>query len=120
MFHISSQEFQYKKDLQAMFEALPAGERNTLLGVKSLTALPSKAQPLGCASSNEAASAVVDASASQLSERVTNPGGDENQMTPRKPGRPKTAADPGKAVEKTAKVGSSIFTILITDRFFIP
>ena len=65
---------------------------------------PSKAQPLGCTSSNEAASAVVDASDGQLSERMMNPGGDENQMASRKPGRPKAAVDPEKAVEKAAKV----------------
>jgi hypothetical protein len=100
-----------------MFEALPAGERNTLLGVKGLSALPSKAQPLGCASSNEAASAVAGASADQLSERVTNPDGDENQMASRKPGRPRAAVDSGKAVEKkAAKVGLSIFFILMADR----
>jgi hypothetical protein len=35
---------------------------------------------------------------------MMNPGGDENQMASRKPGRPKAAVDPEKAVEKAAKV----------------
>jgi hypothetical protein len=102
--------FQYKKDLQAIFEALPDGERNTLLGVKSYSASPSKVQPLTCVSSNEATSIVVDAPEGQLPEKTTNHGGDENRTTIPKAGRPKAAVDPGKAVEKAAKVGLSIFT----------
>ena len=101
--------FQYKKDLQAIFEALPDGERNTLLGVKGHSASPSKVQPLTCVSSNEATSAVVDALDDQMPERMTNHGGDENRTIP-KTGRPMAAVDPGKAVEKAAKVGLSIFT----------
>ena len=45
-----------------------------------------------------------DAPESQLSEKTTNPGGDENQMSVNKPGRPRAAVDPCKAVEKAAKV----------------
>jgi chromatin assembly factor 1 subunit A len=52
-----------------------------------------------------------------LPEKVTKPGSDENQMASRKPGRPKATADPGKAVEKAAKVGLSIFTILLAHCF---
>jgi hypothetical protein len=100
--------FQYKKDLQAIFEALPDSERNTLLGVKCHSASPSKVQPLTCVSSNEATSAVVDPPGGQLAERTVNHGGDENR-TITKADRPKAAIDPGKAVEKAAKVGLSIF-----------
>jgi hypothetical protein len=101
--------FQYKKDLQAIFDSLPDGERNTLLGVKGHLASPSKVQPLTCVSSNEATSAVVDAPDDQMPERTTNHGGDENGTTIPKTGRTKAAADPGKAVEKAAKVGLAIF-----------
>jgi len=38
-----------------------------------------------------------------LSKR-TNSGGDENQMTPHKPGRSRAAVDPAKAIERAAKV----------------
>jgi hypothetical protein len=76
-----------------------------MLGVKGHSASPSKTQPLVCASSNEVPSAVNDAPENQLSEKTTNPGGDENQMTVNKPGRLRAAVDPGKAVEKAAKVG---------------
>ena len=55
-------------------------------------------------------SAVVDAPDDQLSERITHPGGDENRMVVPKAGRPKTTVDPGKAVEKAAKVGLSTST----------
>jgi hypothetical protein len=58
---------------------------------------------------------VVNTSDIQLSEKATNPGGEENQKASRKPGRPRAAADPGKADEKVAKVGSSICTILMAD-----
>ena len=95
-----------------MFEALPTGERNTLLGVKGHPSSLSKVQPLGCASSNEAASAVIAVSDDQPSERTTNPGGEENQKASRKPGRSRAAADPGKAVEKAVKVGLSLCTLL--------
>ena len=101
---------QYKKDLQAIFEALPDGERNTLLGVKGHSASPSKVQPLTCVSSNEATSAVVDAPDDQMPEKTTNHGGDENRTAIPKTGRSKAAVDPGKAVEKAAKVGLFIFT----------
>lgn len=74
-----------------------------------MKASPSKVQPLTCVSSNETASAVVDAPGDQLAERKTNHGGDENQTTIPKAGRPKATVDPGKAVEKAAKVGLSIF-----------
>ena len=43
-----------------------------------------------------------------LSERTTNSGGDENQMTLHKPGRSRAAVDSRKAVEKAAKVSLSI------------
>jgi len=52
---------------------------------------------------------VVDAPDDQPPERMTNHGGDENRTTISKAGRPKAAVDPGKAVEKAAKVGLSIF-----------
>lgn len=109
MFRINSRLFQYKKDLQTIFEALPDGERNTLLGMKGHATSPSKVQPLTSVSSNEATSAVVDAPGGQLAERTTNRGGDENR-TILKASRPKAAVDPGKAVEKAAKVGLSIFS----------
>jgi hypothetical protein len=108
MFRVNSQSFQYKKDLQAIFEALPDAERYTLLGVKGHSASPSKIQPLTSVSSNEATSAVVDAPGGQLAERTTNHDGDENRTIP-KAGRLKAAIDPGKTVEKAAKVGLSIF-----------
>jgi hypothetical protein len=94
-----------------IFEALPDGERNTLFGVKGHLASPSKVQPLTCVSSNGATSAVVDALDHPLPERTTSHGSDENRTTMLKAGRPKAAVDPGKAVEKAAKVGLSIFTI---------
>jgi hypothetical protein len=58
---------------------------------------------------------VVNTSDIQLSERATNLGGEENQKASRKPGRPRAAADPGKADEKVAKVGSSTCNILVAD-----
>jgi hypothetical protein len=108
MLRINSQLFQYKKDLQAIFEALPDGERNTLLGVKSHSASPSKVQPLTSVSSNGATSVVVDALDGQPAEKTTNHGGDENRIIP-KASRPKATVDPGKAVEMAAKVGLSVF-----------
>jgi chromatin assembly factor 1 subunit A len=108
IFYINSHQFQYKKDLQAIFDALPTSERNALLGVKGHSASPSKTQPLACASSNEVLSVVDGASENQLSERTTNSGGDENQTIVNKSGRPRAAVDPAKAVEKAAKVGLSI------------
>ncbi|KAH9053883.1 chromatin assembly factor 1 subunit A-domain-containing protein [Lactarius vividus] len=77
---------QYKKDLQAIFDALPVNERNALLGVRGLATSPSKSQPLLRASSNEA-----------------SPITGTNQMAARKTGRAKTTIDPEKAVEKAAK-----------------
>jgi len=53
---------------------------------------------------------VVDAPDDQLLERTTNHGGDENRTTTPNTDHPKAAVDPGKAVEKAAKVGLSIFT----------
>jgi hypothetical protein len=76
-----------------------------MLGVKNHSASPSKTQPVVCTSSNGVPPAVNDAPESQFPEKTTNPGGDENQMTVSKPGRPRAAVDPGKAVEKAAKVG---------------
>ena len=90
-----------------MFDALPVNERNALLGVKGLSASPSKSQPLLRASSNEASSVVesVDnASDDKVPETMANVNGDENQMAARKAGRAKTTIDPEKAVEKAAKV----------------
>jgi chromatin assembly factor 1 subunit A len=115
IFYINSHQFQYKKDLQAIFDAFPASERNALLGVKGHSASPSKTQPLACASSNEVLSAVDGASENQLSERTTNSGGDENQTIVNKSGRPRSAVDPAKAVEKAAKVGLSISANIMTD-----
>jgi len=103
--------FQSKKDLQAMLDALPATERNALLGVKGHSTSPSKLKHMVSSSSNEAIPIVVDASDDHVSERTTNSGGDEKQTAPRKPGRPKTAVDPGKAVEKAEKVSQHIFDI---------
>ncbi|KAH9028140.1 chromatin assembly factor 1 subunit A-domain-containing protein [Lactarius pseudohatsudake] len=97
---------QYKKDLQAMFDALPVNERNALLGVKGLATSPSKSQPLLRASSNEAspiAGTVGSAPDDKPPEKTVNVAGDENQMAARKTGRAKTAIDPEKAVEKAAK-----------------
>ncbi|KAF8270368.1 hypothetical protein EI94DRAFT_1723062 [Lactarius quietus] len=101
---------QYKRDLQAMFDALPVNERNALLGVKGLTTSPSKSQPLLRASSNDASSIVeiVDnASDDKQPEMTVNAAGDENQMATRKAGRPKTTTDPEKAVEKAAKAAKA-------------
>ncbi|KAI9434015.1 chromatin assembly factor 1 subunit A-domain-containing protein [Lactarius indigo] len=97
---------QYKKDLQAIFDALPANERNALLGVKGLATSPSKSQPLLRASSNEASpitGAVGNASDDKSPEKTMNAAGDENQMAARKAGRAKTTIDPEKAVERAAK-----------------
>lgn len=114
-YFINSHLFQYKNDLQAIFDALPASERNALLGVKGHSDLPSKAQPLVSASSSEVLSVVDNAPENQLSERTTNSGGDENQMTPHKPGRSRAAVDPEKAIEKAAKVSLSISTNIMAD-----
>ncbi|KAH9171528.1 hypothetical protein EDB89DRAFT_2243493 [Lactarius sanguifluus] len=97
---------QHKKDLQAMFDALPVNERNALLGVKGLATSPSKSQPLLRASSNEASpitGTVGSAPDDKPSEKTVNAAGDENQMAARKTGRAKTTIDPEKAVEKAAK-----------------
>ncbi|KAH8983583.1 hypothetical protein EDB86DRAFT_3050268 [Lactarius hatsudake] len=97
---------QYKKDLQAMFDALPVNERNALLGVKGLATSPSKSQPLLRASSNEASpitGTVGSAPDDKQPEKTVNAAGDENQMAARKTGRAKTTIDPEKAVEKAAK-----------------
>ena len=103
MLSINSHLFQYKNDLQAIFDALPASERNALLGVKGHSDPASKAQPLASTSSNEVLSVVDNAPENQLSERTTNSGGEENQVTPHKPGRSRAAVDPGKAIEKAVK-----------------
>ena len=62
---VNSHLFQCKKDLQAVFDALPASERNALLGVKSHLDPSSKAQPLVSESSNEVLSVVDNASENQ-------------------------------------------------------
>lgn len=115
--YINSHLFQYKKDLQAIFDALPATERNALLGVKGHSDPSSKAQPLVSATSNEVLSVVDNAPENQLSERTTNSGGDENQMTPHKPGRSSVAVDLGKAIEKAAKVSLSRSAHIMADYF---
>jgi len=51
----------------------------------------------------------------QLFERTTNSGGDENQMTPHKPGRSRAAVDPAKAFGKAAKVSLSISANAVAD-----
>jgi hypothetical protein len=104
LLYINSHLFQYKNDLQAIFDAHPTSERNALLGVKDFSDTPPKSQPLVSAPSNEVLSVVDNAPENQLSERTTNSGGEENQMTPRKAGRPRAAVDSGKAIEKAAKV----------------
>lgn len=55
---------------------------------------------------------MVDAPNDQLRERTMVHCGDENRTTLPKAGRPKAAVDPGKAVEKAAKVGLSISTLI--------
>jgi hypothetical protein len=103
-----------------LFDALPVNERNALLGVKGLSASPSKSQPVLRASSNEASSVVeiVDnASDDKQSEMSVNGAGDENQMAARKTGRAKTTIDPEKAVEKAAKVSAVVLQVLwLTDQ----
>ena len=113
--YINSQLFQYKKDLQAIFDALPASERNALLGVKDHLDPPSKAQPLVSESSNEVLSVMDNAPENQLSERTTNSGGDENRITPHKPGRPRAAVDPARAIEKAARVSLTISANAMAD-----
>jgi len=51
----------------------------------------------------------------ELFERTTNSGGDENQMTLHKPGRSRVAVDPAKAIEKAAKVSSTISANAVVD-----
>jgi len=46
LLYINSHLFRYKKDLQAIFDSLPANERNALLGVNDHSDPPSEAQPL--------------------------------------------------------------------------
>lgn len=120
LLYINSHLFQYKKDLQAIFDALPATERNALLGVKGHSDPPSRAQPLVSASSSEVLSVVNNAPENQLSEMTTNSGGDENQMTPHKPGRSRAAVDPGKATEKAAKVSLSRSAEIMADYILDP
>ena len=108
LLYINSHLFQYKRDLQAIFDALPVSDRNALLGVKGHSDPPSTAQPLVSESSNEVLSVMDISPENQLSESTRNSGGDETQMTPHKPGRSRTAIDPGKAVEKAIKVSLSI------------
>jgi len=112
--YMNSHLFQYKRYLQAIFDALPASERNALLGVKGHSDPPSKAQPLVSESSNEVLSVVDNAPENQLSERI-NSGGDENQLTPHKPGRPRAAVDPARAIEKAAKVSLTISANAMAD-----
>ena len=57
----------------------------------------------------------INAPEIQLSERTTNSGGDENQMTPHKPDRSRAAVDPAKAIEKAAKVSLSISANAVAD-----
>ena len=111
---MNSHLFQYKRYLQAIFDALPASERNALLGVKGHSDPPSKAQPLVSESSNEVLSVMDNAPENQPSER-TNSGGDENHMTPHKPGRPRAAVDPARAIEKAAKVSLTISANAMAD-----
>ena len=120
LLYINSHLFQYKNDLQAIFDALPTSERNALLGVKGLSDTPSKSQPSVPAPSNEVLSVVDNAPENQLSERTTNSGGEENQMTPRKPGRPRAAVDSGKAIEKAAKVRLTISAYIVADDILGP
>jgi len=115
MLYINSHLFQYKNDLQAIFDALPASDRNVLLGVKGRSDPPSKAQPLDSELSNEVFSVVDNTPENQLSERTTNSGGDENQMTPHKPGRSRAAVDLAKAIEKAAKVSLTISANAMAD-----
>ena len=51
----------------------------------------------------------------QLSEWTTSSGGDENQMTPHKPGRSRAAVDPAKAIEKAAKVSLTLSANAVVD-----
>jgi len=78
-----------------------------LLGVKGLANSTSKSQPLLQASSDEAPAVIEilgSSSDDKLPEKTPNAAGNENQLTPRKPGRAKAAIDPEKAVEKAARV----------------
>ncbi|KAI0303427.1 hypothetical protein B0F90DRAFT_1371375 [Multifurca ochricompacta] len=93
----------HKKDLQAIFDALPTNERNALLGVKDPVTTPSKPQISLRASSNEPPSIVGDVSDDKLSEMTANTVGDKNQATARRPGRQKTVIEPEKSVEKAAR-----------------
>ena len=102
-----------------MFDAFPVNERNAMLGLKGLSASPSKSQPLSRASSNEASSIVVVGDPSDdKPERTVDATGDENQMTARKAGRARTTIDPEKAVEKAAKVSFIALQLLWLTELF--
>jgi len=58
LLYINSHLFQYKRDLQAIFDALLASDRNALLGVKGHSDPTSTAQPLVLESLNEVLSVI--------------------------------------------------------------
>ncbi|KAI0262931.1 chromatin assembly factor 1 subunit A-domain-containing protein [Gloeopeniophorella convolvens] len=101
----SAERLQYKKDLQAIFDALPAAERNTLLGMKdSATTTPAKPQPLHRASSNDATPTRNDVSGDKPLDKAAAAGSGENPGSARKPGRPKAPVDPERAAKEKERL----------------
>ncbi|TFY68897.1 hypothetical protein EVG20_g3365 [Dentipellis fragilis] len=98
-------EGQGKKDLNALFVALPQNERDIMLGVKSdVKTAQSKLKPLVRASSNDAESRARSVSPSKAAEKKaeTDANGNENDGTP-KAARKKTV-DPEKAAKEKERL----------------
>ncbi|TFY78564.1 hypothetical protein EWM64_g5445 [Hericium alpestre] len=98
-----AERVQGKKDLQALFDALPESERDAVLGVKAGTkTAQSKLQPLVRAPSNDAKSRPPSTSPAKPRGETADAGENENDAAQKANGR-KKAVDPEKAAERAAK-----------------
>ncbi|KAI0063406.1 hypothetical protein BV25DRAFT_1854444 [Artomyces pyxidatus] len=93
---------QAKKDLQALFDALPQSEQDTMVGTK--TVIKSKAQPLLRAMSNDATSGRDITPPVKAQETKADASEPENDGTPRGSGRPKKILDPEKAAKEKERL----------------
>ncbi|EIM90432.1 uncharacterized protein STEHIDRAFT_119429 [Stereum hirsutum FP-91666 SS1] len=97
-----AERVQAKKDVRALFAALPQTEQESLLGVKAST----KHTPLTHGNSNDATSARSVSPSPKSQDAKLDPGENENDDSRTgKAGRPKKekAIDPEKAAERAAK-----------------
>ncbi|KAA1471273.1 hypothetical protein DENSPDRAFT_799075 [Dentipellis sp. KUC8613] len=100
-----AERLQGKKDLNALFFALPQTERDTMLGVKSdVKTAQSKLKPLVCASSNDAKSRARSVSPTKAAEKKaeTDVNGIENDGTPK--AARKKIVDPEKVAKEKERL----------------